>query len=196
VSQELERLLAALDARYPTGSRDEYVRITTLRTLVREAQLPPGQTTGEFPLMMYLGGSRNDFTTVGSAEEKLKAERLGYITTPNPQYASGYPQSWIETPASGRGSDLRRVLLHNADEHEKFRSLTHDGHNWQRDDEQQHGGRGTDMHELILEKEAELQQVMHDQLHSQGLTALAGAVNADADAAAPDMAGSVSASKE
>ena len=163
MNEILERLLEALNRRFPPGHGSAYITSDNLRLLLDEV-LHPATVTREFPLMLYLGGSRNDFMTVGSVEEKLKAERLGYITTPNAQYGPDYPQSWVETPASGRGSDLRRVLLRDADEQKRFDELTRKAH-WQRDDALEFGGRGIGLSELVSEKEIELQQVVHDQLH-------------------------------
>ena len=174
---ELERLLVALDARYPAANNSEYVRVDTLRAILREAMRPTGGASGRYPQLMYKEGDRNHYRAVHSDEEQREAELTGYTKECDPQYQPDYPQSWVETPASGRGSDLRRVLLHNADQSRRFNEYTHNGAHWKRDDAKEHGGRGIGLHELLEQKEIELQQLVHDQLH--GLTALAGAVDAD-----------------
>ena len=116
------------------------------------------------PTMLYKGGSRTDVRTVRSMQELKQAENDGFVRQCGPQFAEGYPASFVEPPVAGGPSDRRRIPLHNAEEEAQWRKVTNDGEGWVRDDAHMYGGRGTPLSELVDEHEARLQRKVSEDL--------------------------------
>jgi hypothetical protein len=63
-------------------------------------------------------------------------------------------------PALGpRGSDYRRVLLHNADEERRFQQVTESA-NWMEDPKHELAGRGVFLADLVEEHKAKLKSMI------------------------------------
>jgi hypothetical protein len=189
---ELERLLAAVNKRFPTSRGTESVTSQNLREILNEA-IHPVTISQDFPRMLYKGPSNR---LVSNVKEESAAVREGWSRTPPPQFEEGFPRSYVERPVPHGGTkrcDLRRVTLTSSAELGQFLGAT-EAEEWIEDDSRnQWGARGVFLHDLVLERKQSLKAEIDSKDLAVGLTASI----ADTDGFAPPDSGAVrSASKE
>jgi len=156
-----ERLAAAVNARR-VASCNGYLHFSHLEEAIREATHPPDAPSAEFPLMMYRDG---DHRIVNDAAEQARAKAEGFTRKAPPQYEPGFPKWMTERPTSMGGWkawDLRSVLLHSGAEQKQFEAVT-EPEDWMPDPEQQYGGRGIALADLVAERKELMKTIIDEE---------------------------------
>ena len=191
---ELERLLTALDKRFPPSRGVESVTSQNLREILNEA-IHPVAISQEFPRMLYKNGNHR---LVANRKEESTAMREGWsrdAPVPDPNF----PKWFCERNTSEGGwkrFDLRRVQLNSAGEYEQWKTVVEES-DWIPDQVVSiWGGRGIALSDLIAEKRERLKlEIDTKDLAASHAAGTAGI--ADTDGFAPPDSGAVpSASKE
>jgi hypothetical protein len=185
---ELERLLAALNKRFPPERGIEAVSSDSLRQILHEA-IHPLNVSQDFPRMLYRGNSNR---IVANRKEESAAVREGWSETPPPQFEEGFPKWFCERNTSEGGwkrFDLRRVQLNSAGEYEQWKAVVEVA-DWIPDQVVSiWGGRGIALSDLIAEKRERLKTEIDTKDLAVGLTASADM----GDVAPPDSSAALSA---
>jgi hypothetical protein len=179
---ELERLLTALDKRFPPSRGVEAVSSDSLRQILHEA-IHPLNVSQEFPRMLYKDSSNR---LVANRKEESAALREGW-SRDRPVPDPNFPKWFCERGPSEGGwkrFDLRRVQLNSAGEYEQWKAVVEEA-DWIEDQVVSiWGGRGISLGDLITEKRASLKAKIDVEdlvaSHAAGT-----ASTADADGGAP-----------
>jgi hypothetical protein len=188
---ELERLLAALNKRFPPSRGVESVTSQNLREILSEATRPTAISL-EFPKMLYKDSSHR---LVSNRKEESAALHEGW-SRDRPVPDPNYPKWFCERGPSEGGWkrwDLRRVQLNSVGEYEQWKAVVEVA-DWIQDQVVSiWGGRGIALSDLVAEKRERLKLEIDTKDLAVGLTASI----ADTDGFAPPDSGVVrSASKE
>jgi hypothetical protein len=148
VEEFADRLHAALDKRRTANA---YMHAGVIQQCINEALDPPGHSR-EYPKALYHG---HEMRLVNNSEEEAAAKREGFGHAAPPQFPAGYPKFYRERTIHDSGTkypsgDIRKVMLHDADEERLFHSVT-ESEEWMIDDGD-HGGRGIAVAELVEER--------------------------------------------